>query len=210
MGHEMGQERHGTQPAATRRRGDALQNAILDAAWAELADVGYLQLTMEGVAARAHTGKQVLYRRWRNRAELVIAAMRHSVGSIGDEIPDTGTLREDTLTVLRRMIARQREVGAEVIHGLMAEAADLDPNYFGIARKVLTGILRQAERRGEVVLAGLSPRVVTLPADLLRHEMLVTGQPVPDRVVTEIVDDIFLPLVHTTVQQQTTADRQAR
>jgi hypothetical protein len=31
--------------------------------------------------------------------------------------------------------------------------------------------------------------------DLLRHEMLMTLQPVSEEAIAEIVDDIFLPLV---------------
>jgi hypothetical protein len=38
---------------ATRRRGAALETALLDAAWAELQDIGCAKLTMEGVADRA-------------------------------------------------------------------------------------------------------------------------------------------------------------
>lgn len=67
---------------------------------------------MEAVAARAHTGKQVLYRRWRNRAELVVAAMRHRTGSIVADVPDTGTLRGDVLAVLQRMADRFASLGA--------------------------------------------------------------------------------------------------
>ncbi|HET6742594.1 MAG TPA: helix-turn-helix domain-containing protein, partial [Kribbella sp.] len=57
--------------AEKRGRGAELEAVLLDAAWAELMESGYARLTMEAVAARAQTGKQVLYRRWRNRAELV-------------------------------------------------------------------------------------------------------------------------------------------
>jgi hypothetical protein len=36
---------------------------------------------------------------------------------------------------------------------------------------------------------------VSLPVDLLRHEVLMTFKPVPTAVLAEVVDDIFLPLV---------------
>src|SRR5882762_74282 len=52
-----------------RRRGDALTAAIFDATLAELAEVGYAELTMERVAGRAKASKGSLYRRWSNRAE---------------------------------------------------------------------------------------------------------------------------------------------
>jgi len=58
----------------TRRRGSALDDALLDAAWAELQEAGYAGLTMEGVAQRAGTSRPVLARRWPNRPQLVIAA----------------------------------------------------------------------------------------------------------------------------------------
>jgi AcrR family transcriptional regulator len=38
--------------SAIRRRGAALESALLDAAWAELQSVGYAKLTMERVADR--------------------------------------------------------------------------------------------------------------------------------------------------------------
>jgi hypothetical protein len=41
----------------------------------------------------------------------------------------------------------------------------------------------------------VTPRIATLPVDLLRHEMPLTNREVSDEVITEIVDDIFLPLV---------------
>ncbi|WP_210593821.1 TetR/AcrR family transcriptional regulator [Streptomyces sp. GESEQ-35] len=179
----------------TRRRGAALEADLLDAAWAELEAVGYARLTMEGVAARAKTGKQVLYRRWGNRAELVIAALRHRTGSIADRVPDTGTLREDVLEVLRAGARRQRQIGPDTVHGLLAEARDVDPAFFGIMRDVLRTVVARAAERGEIPTADLPRRVLTLPADLLRHEILLSRQPLTDQTLAEIVDDVFLPLV---------------
>jgi AcrR family transcriptional regulator len=187
----------GSAAGARRRRGAALEQSILEAAWKELAEVGYPHLTMEGVAARAHTGKQVLYRRWSGRAELVVAAMRQHTGSILDDIPDTGGLRGDTFAVLHRMVERQREVGTEVFHGLLAELPTLNPEQFTILGGVMVQILRRAAARGEIGPGPVPARVATVPTDLLRHQLLLTGdQPVSEQVVTEIVDEIFLPLVH--------------
>ncbi|WP_433890143.1 TetR/AcrR family transcriptional regulator [Streptomyces sp. CA-111067] len=179
----------------TRRRGPALEATILDAVWAELSEVGYARLTMEGVAARARTGKQVLYRRWANRAELVVAAMRHRGGSIADEIPDTGELRGDVLAVLRQTVHRHRDTGQDVIRGIMADLPDLHPEFFTVMSDVMTTILERAAARGEIPSARLPVRVVTLPTDLLRHELLLSRRPVTDETLTGIVDDVFLPVV---------------
>jgi len=191
------------QPASTRRRGAELEATILDAAWAELQDVGYARLTMEGVAARARTGKQVLYRRWPNRARLVTAAMRHRFGPLLVETPDTGTLRGDVLSVLRRMAGRVNHVTPDLLHGVLSEFADLDPAQLDGTTGTMAAIVRQAVARGELRHATLPARVVTLPLDLLRYEALLHRGAVQgatpealDRLVVEIVDDVFLPLVH--------------
>ncbi|MFG2004141.1 TetR-like C-terminal domain-containing protein [Spirillospora sp. NPDC048911] len=93
------------------------------------------------------------------------------------------------------MAQRQRDIGADVIHGLVADAPDLDPRYFAIMNGVMGTVLKRAAERGELASADLSPRVVTLPADLLRHEMLLTCQPLAETTLIEIVDDVFLPLI---------------
>jgi AcrR family transcriptional regulator len=54
-----------------RRRGQTLEHAIFDAVLDQLQTVGYVGLTMEGVAAAAHTGKAALYRRWPRKEDLV-------------------------------------------------------------------------------------------------------------------------------------------
>jgi AcrR family transcriptional regulator len=182
-------------PAARRRRGPELEAAILRAAWEELGAVGYPNLTMEGVAERARTGKQVLYRRWRNRAELVLAAMRYCTGSIVEDIPDTGELRGDVLAMLERMAQRYHDVGPDVVHGLMAEARDIAPQNFSIMIGVMETILQRAADRGEIRPGTVGRRVAAVPADLLRHEMLLTSGPLRPSTLVEIVDEVFLPLV---------------
>ena len=52
--------------------------------------------------------------------------------------------------------------------------------------------------RGEVDLDRITPRVAMLPFDLFRHEVLTSSAPIPARTVTEIIDDVFLPLVRRT------------
>ncbi|MFF7978578.1 TetR/AcrR family transcriptional regulator [Streptomyces sp. NPDC007901] len=158
--------------------------------------LGYARLTMEGVAARAHTGKQVLYRRWRNRAELVVAALRHRQGgSLAEQVADTGSLRENVLTVLRMMADRQREIAQDVVHGVPAEIGELRVEVVGIMRDVMTTLLERAVERGEIPTADVSPRIMNLPTDPLCHEVVPRSEPVTEDVLVEIVDEVFLPLV---------------
>ncbi len=55
-------------------------------------------------------------------------------------------------------------------------------------------ILDRAVIRGEVAPGRVTPRLLRLPVDLARHEMMITFQPLPEAVILEIVDDIVLPL----------------
>jgi AcrR family transcriptional regulator len=189
--------------AAPRRRGAALEAALLDAAWAELRAVGYRDFSMDGVAARAGTAKTVLYRRWPSRAELDVAAMRHRFGSVSDHVPNTGSLRGDVLSLFRTLRSRYREVGPDVLHGLTLELEDLPGSQFQILPDAMTAILKRAAARGEARIEGVTPRVLALPGDLLRHELMLRGATLPDTVLEEIVDDIFLPLVRPTGASET-------
>src|SRR6188768_1091318 len=86
-----------------RRRGEQLESELLAAAWAELVHVGYANLTMESIAARARTGIAVLYRRWPNKEQLVFAALQHHRSENPVAVPDTGTLRDDLLAYLKAL-----------------------------------------------------------------------------------------------------------
>jgi len=185
----------------TRRRGEALEHALLDAAWAELQAAGYAGLTMEAVADRAGTSRAVLYRRWRNRPELVLAVIRRHRPLLSGEIPDTGSLRDDVLALLRRMSARLAEIGPETVYGLLGDYLS-DAGMFArgrdqllsISAEVMETILKRAADRGEA-RAGVENRIATLPTALFRNELFLARTPPSEGTLVEIVDDVFLPLV---------------
>jgi AcrR family transcriptional regulator len=185
-----------------RRRGKALEDAVLDAAWSELLDAGYARFTMETVAARAHTSRPVLYRRWPNRADLAIAAIRHIMHKHPVNIPNTGNVRGDLIALLQQF-SKERALFAAFISLQMGEyfsetnssLADLRASLLQGNHSQLDVVLARGVERGEIDRSKLTPRIVSLPVDLLRHEVLMTFKPVPTAVLAEVVDDIFLPLV---------------
>ncbi|MGC1184487.1 MAG: TetR/AcrR family transcriptional regulator [Candidatus Dormiibacterota bacterium] len=185
------------RPAAPvgRRRGAALEEALLKAAWEELSSVGYGSFRMEAAAARAGTSKAVLYRRWPNRAQLALAALRRNVTPLATQIPDTGDLRADVLRVLEAARSRAQEVGSELTYGLLADVEDLPPEVFEVIPGMMRTILSRAARRGEIASPEVPDLVATLPAVLIRHQALFSRKPVPDAFLAKVVDEIFLPLV---------------
>lgn len=186
----------------TRRRGTELEQAILDAAWAELSEVGYTALTIEAVAKRAGTSKPVIYRRWQSRAALVIAAWARRQ-PIDEAIPHLGSLRADLLWLFSRIAMRMDAMMSQTIAGVMAEAFK-HPEVQALLRDRLDSaplttsvwtIVDNAISRGELEPVLLPPRVLRLPLDLLRAEAMLCGSPLPNETIETMVDDIYLPLL---------------
>lgn len=197
--------RHPHSGGVTRRRGELLDAALLDAAWEELQQAGYQAMTFEAVADRAGTSRAVLYRRWPKKAELVVAALRHRRPLLSGAMPDTGSLRGDVLALLLRMSERLTRTGPETLYGLLgdyladAELFDrLRADVLSIGAEVLTTMLKRAAERGEA-RSDVSPRIASLPTDLYRNELFMQRTPPSGDVIMEIVDDVFLPLVRAQV-----------
>jgi AcrR family transcriptional regulator len=186
-----------------RRRGAELEHALLTAAWDELNEAGFAKLTMESVAERAKTGVAVLYRRWTNKNDLVLAAIRHYGDTHPVVIPDTGNLRDDMLALLGNINAGRIELATLVgatFAGLHDEAgftpAEILRRLRGDDGPFHSDVMfRRADARGEIDLARIRPDVLELPLQLMRHDVLMTMRPVSPERIRSIVDDIFWPLV---------------
>jgi AcrR family transcriptional regulator len=194
MSHSQDQDK-----LKTRRRGKELEAAILQAVREELNERGYSNLTMDGVAERSGTSKAVLYRRWANRAEIVLAAIRERVPLPLEEVPDYGNLRDDVCGVLRSMNQNNIEVMMTAFYGLVTDigAMPLASLIFpeGRNNRTMTIVLQRAVDRGEVPAEAVTPRMLTLPADLSRHELILYNRPMSEQTIAEIVDEVYLPLV---------------
>jgi len=185
-----------------RRRGEALETALLDAAWAELTERGYDELTIDAVATRAGTSRAVLYRRWPSKQDLVLATLSEYVRKDFVEAPDTGSLRGDVIGLLKlanKLRVRMAMVVFTQLGGFYREAdtnlAELGAYVQGGRDAVLDEVIERAVARGEIKPGQVSARVARVPVDLFRYELMMTLQQVPERAIEEIVDDVFLPLV---------------
>ena len=194
-----------TSPAAaveavgTRRRGDALLEAIYTAVMDELAEVGYSALSIERVAERARTGKASIYRRWPTRLELVLDAIDH-VMPRHDDAPDTGNIRDDLLVVLRRiatiMGSREGVAAKACVDGTDDELSRaVRERLLPPRRAMMLSLLGRAADRGEIRPDAVTQRIAETGPMLLHGEMLQRGAPIADEAVVEIVDQVLLPLL---------------
>ncbi|NOS02586.1 TetR family transcriptional regulator [Mycobacteroides abscessus subsp. abscessus] len=188
--------------APQRRRGPALENALLVAAWDELNERGYDDFTIDGVAARAHTSRAVLYRRWPGKPELVHAALIAAITKDPLTVPDSGSLRGDVINLLQQANSQRGHLAVTVITRLggfyrdtgttIAELRNILENERG---DTMNKLIARAIARGEIRPDQIDGRLAQLPTDLLRHDVLFTLTPLTDEAIEEIVDTVFLPLV---------------
>ena len=143
-------------PARGRPRDPAIDAAILDATRELLVAVGYANLSMEAVAARAHVSKPTLYLRYPTRALLVFDAVFGKTKA--RPIPDTGSIRADLHEAYNWAVDEFTAPEARAaIPGLLADVA-ASPQLGQLIRAVVVGPeyarvrdqLERAQSRGEI------------------------------------------------------------
>jgi len=192
----------GTAPAR-RRRGAELEDAILAAAWDVLTESGYEGFTFEAIATRAATSRPVLYRRWPQRTDLLRATLQRYWGRNALSIPDTGSLRQDGIVFLRSN-NRTRSGMITVLNVQLAGYFRETGSTINDLRAALRGahtttacetMVARAVERGEIPDVPRPTRMVNLPMDLFRHELLLTMRAIPEEGIVEIIDELWLPLL---------------
>ncbi|MBO1755563.1 TetR/AcrR family transcriptional regulator [Allobranchiibius sp. CTAmp26] len=189
-------------PAAARPRveGDR-EREILAGAIAVLLETGYDRLTFDAVAAQVRASKATLYRRWKSKADLVVAAVEAQACSDGvAELPDSGCLKTDLLAIFcpspEEEPTELSEVMAAVLPALHrdSEFTRLFTEKFIAPRmQGLRIVLERAQRRGEVGKgADLDLLASILPA-LKFHHIVVRGQCPTAAGLHQIIDQVLLP-----------------
>ena len=83
-----------------RPRDPSVEAKIARATVDELTEVGFGGFSMESIARRAGIGKATIYRRYKNKSELLITVLRSAFGHANPEAPDTSEVREDLFILL--------------------------------------------------------------------------------------------------------------
>ncbi|MCU1682014.1 MAG: transcriptional regulator, TetR family [Amycolatopsis sp.] len=142
-----------------------------------------------------------MYRRWPDTTSLVIDTL--------DKLrPDPvtylriGILRDDLIGITRHMTATQTGVKADAFRSLLGEAhrhpqllARFGSQVLNPLFEAMTDVLREAAARGEISAARLTPVILEVLHALIVKRTLLDKHALTERHITEMVDEVLLPLV---------------
>ncbi|MFD7730522.1 TetR/AcrR family transcriptional regulator [Kitasatospora phosalacinea] len=180
-----------------RRRSEESRRAILTAAYELLDEAGYARLTVEGIAARAGTGKQTVYRWWPGKADVLLEALTaHARQHI--PLPDTGDHAADLHAFLAATFAAATPPTGDALRALMAEA-QIDPAFGERFRDTLLNPRREAlgtllarAHAADALAPQLTPATaVDLAFGLLWYRLLATREPLDDRLAALLTSTLL-------------------
>jgi AcrR family transcriptional regulator len=152
-------DRAGAEEAPARGRGrprsEKAEHAILEATLRMVGEHGVAGTTIEGVAAEAGVGKTTIYRRWKTKTELIIAAVSQLAP---DEPPDTGSFRGDLAGFAELQRERLSGTGLLTVAPRVLSESMNDPelhqsfidNVIDRLRGMIRLVLERAVERGEL------------------------------------------------------------
>lgn len=192
---------------ASRKRGAALEDAILDAAYAELSEVGYTAFTVEGVAARARTGKASIYRRWPTRSGLLLDAISSNLPTPAQcgfptELADDVTTADALRQIAQAITAVLDSPAGDVMRAIKCEAATdpelaraIDDQFQAPRRAAMLQLLRRGVARGEVRADAATALVADVLPSVLTYRIILQREPITAKVIHDVIEQILLPLI---------------
>jgi AcrR family transcriptional regulator len=185
---------------AGRKRDDARDGVILDAALAVLAEQGYEGMTIDMVAAQAGMARATVYRRWATKADLVLEAvsrMSHSDVNL-DQLPDTGSLRGDMTAMIVSFDDEQQQVRIHAVAGLLS-LAKVDERLAEAATGAGIGpwieanriLMQRAVDRGEFPPADIGTLAEVIP--MLCVARAVQRLPITREFSLALIDGVIIP-----------------
>ena len=162
-----------------------------------LNEVGFMDLTIEGVAARAEVGKPTIYRRWKTKAALAMDAFLEAVNP-ELAFPDTGSVKQDFREQMQKLVklmnSSRGEVLANVIGCGQADNELIEvylENWLTPRREDAKQIWQRGVERGELrenVDAEVAIDALYSP---LFYRLLLKHQPLTDKFVDELLDVVM-------------------
>lgn len=195
----------GTRPRIEGER----EREILEGTIDLLIEVGYDRLTFDALASQVKVSKATLYRRWQGKPELVLAAVDHlfhkSTGPQG-ELPDTGTLRGDLVTLFCSKPPMLDQLPAVLAATLPSLYRDPELQALFLERFVkpksenLLVMLRRAQARGELGPDADLPTLAAILPAMNFHRVLIEGCAPDPSDITRVIERVLLPACRDTLR----------
>ena len=184
-----------------RPRDRSRDTAVEKAAIELLGEVGYEHTTIEAVALRAHVSKATIYRRWKNKAELMASAVHHYAFCKSPAI-DTGSLRGDLIEIIAEKVKAMKSEDGQFIRGLMTAArtdgelaAVLTASLAEYASTTHASIFERARARGEISHSAQTEIVLELVPAVISFRIFMSHQSVNRKFIEHFVDDVIIPTI---------------
>jgi AcrR family transcriptional regulator len=184
------------------RRSEQARIAVLEAADDLLAERGFADLTIEGIAARAGVAKQTIYRWWDSKSDILFDALIADAEEFFTS-PDHGDLGSDLRDHLGQLAAFLTTTDAGAVFRALAGQAQHTPAV--AARFASEVIARQRERDRAPFLRARSRGELTDGTDIdlaidqlagpIYYRALVTRQSVPPQFTDALVERYLNQLV---------------
>jgi len=191
-------------PESTRRTGqqrlggrsERVVREVISATLGELGRVGYAALRIDDVAAQAGVNKTTVYRRWPTKAELVTATLM-AMSATDAATPDTGSVREDMLALIRRSVARISTCEGEAIYRMIGLEMD-HPEVASITRALRAEmhapwieVITRGIGRGELPRGSDARLMVEMVSATVYSKKLKLREPVTDDYLAAVIDLIL-------------------
>ena len=182
-----------------RPRDRRIDDAVLDATRQILEEVGYLQLTIAAVAARAGTNKPAVYRRWPTKAHLVHEAVFPAQG------PEVTPAGDDVRGDLRSLVAigvelLGRPAARAALPGLLAEMTSDPTLHADVLGRFADGTWDWIQRRIEGAIAAGEVRPGVQASTLLEliagATFVATAIRPADQIGSAWVEDVVDLIMH--------------
>jgi AcrR family transcriptional regulator len=178
-----------------RPRSDEARKAILDSTLSLLKEMGFNDLSIEGIATRAGVGKATVYRWWPNKAALVIDAFLVVVEPElrfpkGDSARDT--IRQQMRRLTRLMRGELGTVLATIVGAGQSQPEMLEAvrkNWVEPRRKEARALVQKAQKSGEIRDDIPADTILDILYGSLYYRLLI-GHAVTDGALVDAVFEI--------------------
>jgi AcrR family transcriptional regulator len=185
------QQARGGRPRSERRH-----KAILGTAMDLVIELGFRAVSIEAIAEKAGVAKTTIYRRWPNKAAVVMDAFMQRL--LRTQFPETKKATESIRRQMRSMAQAFRSKDGAVVKALLAEAQfDLElatafrERWTLPRRKLALAVLQKAVSQGELRSDIDLEATIDLLYAPMYYRLQMGTAPLSDAYIDEIFDQVM-------------------